>query len=92
MEPFTEKKIGETFIYGGQMLQCVESKLGACCDGCFFQQEQGDQWINDCVNEHKCHLLNRKDKKVVIFVKLDVLTTITDPLRQKIQEVDEELT
>lgn len=55
MEPFTEKNVGETFIHGEVTLQCVESKFGACCDGCFFRREQGDQWINDCVNEHKWH-------------------------------------
>lgn len=46
METFSEKELGEIFIHEGVTLRCVES-------------EQGDQWINDCVDEHKCHLLNR---------------------------------
>lgn len=72
METFSEKELGEIFIHEGVTLRCVESEQGACCDDCFFRKEQGDQWINDCVDEHKCHLLNRKDNKIVVFVTLDI--------------------
>ncbi len=72
MKTFTTKQLKEIFVHEGVTLQCVESKYGAFCDGCYFRREQGDQWINDCVDEHKCHSLNRKDKKIIIFEKLDI--------------------
>jgi|GEM_PF-6542662 len=65
-----ERRIGTRFWEGGFLLE-VSQVSQAACDGCYYADgRDGDLWINECVEEHKCHLINRTDKKLVIFSKI----------------------
>ena len=42
---------------------------GYDCQGCIYCQKDGDWWINECAEKHKCVSEFRDDHKFVKFVR-----------------------
>lgn len=61
--------IGETFYFKGHKLKVVEVR-NASCNGCFILKNKGDKGCNAFTKDNLIpECLNRKDGKLVIFVK-----------------------
>ena len=61
-----EPEINEKFKQNGIVLQCVEEPAFNICSGCYFE---------GCLNKCMwlvCSMEDRKDKKNVIFKKVDL--------------------
>ena len=68
-----ERKIGETFDFGGVMLEVMEDMNTVPCKGCYLY----DDFYDDCLEDETaldalgvCAGYSRKDGKNVLFKKV----------------------
>ena len=79
-----ERKIGETFEYGGKTLQVKEAEQHAC-KGCFFENKCNKAIVNPVAGN--CFFNARTDKKEVVFVDV-AYTSDEEPRKQDEQKLN----